>query len=149
MKYSRHQGQGGKAKEDPHPQRNKNCLLNNRTEGATFVRFGAHNFRLTPVIAPVFHLPAGGKIKKDRRGRRRSLGKEWRRVWKMCPGFLCVPLINMQAACQKNFGDCAMKRSGFPPARQALPVLLSGHPEFRGFALTDTSKAAGERRRTF
>ncbi len=64
MKYSRHQGQGGKAKEDPHPQRNKNCLLNNRTEGATFVRFGAHNFRLTPVIAPVFLLPAGGKIKK-------------------------------------------------------------------------------------
>ena len=36
-----------------------------------------------------------------------------------------------------------MKRSGFPPARQALPILLSGHPEFRGFALTDTWNAGG------
>ena len=33
----------------------------------------------------------GGKpeVKKNRRGRRRSLGKEWRRVWEMCLGF-CV-----------------------------------------------------------
>ena len=64
---------------------------------------------------------------KDRRGRRRSLGKEWRRVWKMCLGFLCVPLSNMQTAChQKRFWGCAIKSSGFSPAAPGIGRFL--HP---------------------
>ena len=94
-------GAGREGERSPSPSVEQNLPPEeNRTEGANFVRFGAQNFRLTPVTAPVLLLPAGGKIKKDRRGRRRSLGKEWRRVWKMCLGFL----FNMQTACQKTLG---------------------------------------------
>ena len=39
MKYSRHQGQGGKAKEAPHPQWNKICLLKKTGQGGKFCSF--------------------------------------------------------------------------------------------------------------